>query len=197
MHRLFIFSAAILCAAGLLSAGKQSLVANAAPKSPSSIYDFTMKDIKGNDYDLSQLRGKVVMIVNVASRCGFTPQYEGLQAIYTKYQDQGFVILGFPANNFKGQEPGTNEEIKTFCSTKYNVSFPLFSKISVKGADQHPFYKFLTDKETDSQFAGDITWNFNKFLIGRDGKIVARFDSPDKPESEKVASAIENALKTK
>ena len=162
---------------------------------PKSVYDFTMKGIDGKDVKLSSYRGKVVMIVNVASRCGFTPQYEGLQKIYQKYQGQGFVILGFPANNFMGQEPGTDEEIKTFCSMKYNVTFPLFSKISVKGSDIHPLYRFLTDKSTDPDFGGDIGWNFNKFLIDKNGKIAARFASPDKPESDKVIQAIENALK--
>jgi glutathione peroxidase len=162
---------------------------------PKSVYDFTMKSIDGKDVKLSSYRGKVVMIVNVASRCGFTPQYDGLQKVYQKYQGQGFVILGFPANNFMGQEPGTDEEIKTFCSMKYNVTFPLFSKISVKGADIHPLYRFLTDKTTDPDFGGDISWNFNKFLIDKNGKIAARFASPDKPESDKVIQAIENALK--
>ena len=160
-----------------------------------SVYDFTLKDIDGKDVKLISFKGRVVMIVNVASKCGFTPQYEGLQKVYAKYQSQGFVILGFPANNFMGQEPGTNEEIKTFCSTKYNVSFPIFSKISVKGSDINPLYKFLTDKTTDPDFGGDIGWNFNKFLVDRNGKIIARFSSPDKPESEKVTRAIENALK--
>ncbi|MGH9916981.1 MAG: glutathione peroxidase, partial [Pyrinomonadaceae bacterium] len=140
-------------------------------------------------------KGKVVLFVNVASKCGFTPQYEGLQKLYTKYKDQGFVILGFPANNFHGQEPGTNAEIKEFCSTKYNVSFPLFSKISVKGDDIDPLYKFLTSKETNPEFSGEITWNFNKFLIDRTGKIIARFDSKITPEDNKVTSVIEAALK--
>ena len=162
---------------------------------PKSIYDFTMKSIDGKEVKLSSYRGKVVMIVNVASRCGLTPQYDGLQNVYQKYQGQGFVILGFPANNFMGQEPGTDEEIKTFCSMKYNVTFPLFSKISVKGSDIHPLYKFLTDKSTDPDFGGDISWNFNKFLIDKNGKIAARFSSPDKPESDKVIQAIETALK--
>ena len=162
---------------------------------PKSVYDFTMKSIDGKEVKLSNYRGKVVMIVNVASRCGFTPQYEGLQKVYQKYEGQGFVILGFPANNFMGQEPGTDEEIKTFCSMKYNVTFPLFSKISVKGSDIHPLYRFLTDKSTDPDFGGDISWNFNKFLIDKNGKIAARFSSPDKPESDKVIQAIETALK--
>lgn len=159
-----------------------------------SIHDFTLKDIDGKDVSLARFNGKVLLVVNVASKCGFTPQYEGLQKIYAKYQSKGFEILGFPANNFLGQEPGTNEEIKTFCSTRYNVTFPIFSKISVKGADIHPLYKFLTDKETNPEFAGDIPWNFTKFLIGRDGKIIARFGPRDTPESEKVIQAIEKGL---
>jgi glutathione peroxidase len=160
-----------------------------------SVLDFTMKSIEGKDVKLNSYRGKVVMIVNVASRCGFTPQYEGLQKIYQKYEGQGFVILGFPANNFMGQEPGTDEEIKSFCSLKYNVTFPMFSKISVKGADIHPLYKFLTDKATNPDFGGDIGWNFNKFLIDKNGKVIARFASTDKPESEKVVQAIESSLR--
>ena len=160
-----------------------------------SVLDFTMKSIDGKEIKLDSYRGKVVMIVNVASRCGYTPQYEGLQRIYQKYEGQGFVILGFPANNFMGQEPGTDEEIKSFCSLKYNVTFPLFSKISVKGADIHPLYKFLTDKTTNPDFGGDIGWNFSKFLIDKNGKVIARFASGDKPESEKVIQGIESALK--
>ncbi|MEJ2536237.1 MAG: glutathione peroxidase [Calditrichia bacterium] len=160
-----------------------------------SIYDFTVNDIDGNPVKLDQYKGKAVLIVNVASKCGNTPQYEGLQDLYKKYGDKGLVILGFPANNFGGQEPGTNEEIKDFCTTNYGVTFPMFSKISVKGEDIHPLYKYLTSAETDPEFAGDITWNFNKFLINPSGKIVARFDSKDKPESEKVVKAIQIALK--
>ncbi|MBC7798283.1 MAG: glutathione peroxidase [Pyrinomonadaceae bacterium] len=160
-----------------------------------SVYDFSVKDIDGKDVKLKSYKGKVLMIVNVASKCGYTPQYEGLETLYKKYQDKGFVVLGFPANNFQGQEPGTNEEIKSFCKLTYDVNFPMFAKISVKGEDQNPLYKFLTSKQTDPKFAGDITWNFNKFLIDRNGNIVARFASNDKPESEAVASAIEKALK--
>lgn len=159
-----------------------------------SIYDFTMKDIDGKDASLAQYRGKVVLLVNVASRCGFTPQYEGLEKVYLQYKDRGLVILGFPANNFMGQEPGTNEEIKTFCSLKYNVTFPMFAKISVKGDDMHPLYKYLTDKQSDPQFGGDVKWNFNKFLVGRDGKIIGRFEPPVKPDSPEVTQAIEKAL---
>ena len=162
-----------------------------------SIYDFTVNDIDGKDAKLEQFKGKVMLIVNVASKCGFTSQYEGLQKLYAQYKDQGFVVLGFPANNFMGQEPGTNEEIKQFCSINYNVTFPMFSKISVKGKDIAPLYKFLTEKETNPEFSGDISWNFNKFLIDRDGEIVARFGSRTKPNSEDLTQAIEKALKLK
>jgi glutathione peroxidase len=160
-----------------------------------SVLEFTMKNIDGKDVKMDEYRGKVLMIVNVASKCGYTPQYEGLEAIYRKYKDQGLVVMGFPANNFMGQEPGTNEEIKTFCSTRYNVTFPMFSKISVKGDDINPLFQFLTSKETNPEFSGDISWNFNKFLVDRTGKIVGRFSTREKPESENIALAIEKALK--
>src|SRR5918997_3104181 len=160
-----------------------------------SVYDFTLKNAKGQDVKLSDYRGKVVMLVNVASKCGYTPQYEGLQKIYERYKDQGFTILGFPANNFGAQEPGTDEEIQQFCRSNYGVTFPVFSKISVKGDDKHPLYKYLTEKETNPQFAGEIKWNFNKFLVSKDGKIIACFESADKPEDAKVTQAIESALK--
>ncbi len=159
-----------------------------------SIYDFTMKDIDGNPVKLDKFKGDVVLIVNVASKCGFTPQYEGLEKIYSEYKDKGFVILGFPANNFGQQEPGTNAEIKNFCTSKFAVTFPMFSKISVKGDDIHPLYQYLTGKETDPEFAGDITWNFNKFLVDRKGNIIARFDSRDTPESDTVMDAVRKAL---
>lgn len=159
-----------------------------------SIYDFTLKDIDHKEVNLGQYRGKVVLVVNVASRCGYTPQYEGLQKVYLKYKDRGFVILGFPANNFMAQEPGTDEEIKTFCSTKYNVTFPIFSKISVKGDDIHPLYRFLTSKETNPDFGGDIKWNFSKFLLDKNGKIIARFEPKVTPESDPMIQAIEKAL---
>lgn len=159
-----------------------------------SVLDFTLKNIDGKETKLSDYRGNVLLMVNVASKCGYTPQYEGLQAIYAKYRHQGLVVIGFPANNFMGQEPGTNEEIKQFCTLKYNVSFPMFAKISVKGADIHPLYQFLTSKETNPEFGGDITWNFNKFLVDRNGKVIARFETREKPEGEKVTQAIEKAL---
>jgi glutathione peroxidase len=160
----------------------------------SNVLDFTLNSIDGKPAPLSQYQGKVVLIVNVASRCGFTPQYTGLEKIYEKYKDQGFVILGFPANNFGAQEPGTNEEIKTFCSSKYSVTFPMYSKISVKGADIHPLYAFLTDKQSNPATGGDIKWNFTKFLVGKDGKVIARFESAVTPESPEVTAAIEKAL---
>jgi glutathione peroxidase len=163
--------------------------------SEKSVLDFTMKSIDGNDVKLDSYGGKVLLLVNVASKCGYTKQYKGLESIYQKYKEQGLVVMGFPANNFFWQEPGTNEEIKTFCSTRYNVTFPLFAKISVKGGKIHPLYKFLTSKQTNPEFAGGISWNFNKFLVDRSGKVVGRFSSKDEPESEKVVREIENALK--
>jgi glutathione peroxidase-family protein len=161
----------------------------------STVYSFTVNDIDGHVVPLNRYKGKVVLIVNVASKCGFTPQYEGLEKIYLTYKDQGFEILGFPANNFLFQEPGTNAEIKQFCSTKYNVTFPMFAKISVKGSDIAPLYQYLTDKKTNPQFSGNITWNFNKFLVGPGGKILNRFDSRQKPDNPEVIRAIEAALK--
>lgn len=163
-------------------------------KQVSNIYDIIVTDIDGNDQNLTQYKGKVLLIVNVASQCGFTPQYNGLQNLYNKYQSKGLVILGFPANNFAQQEPGTNEEIKEFCSSNFHITFPMFSKISVKGNDIHPLYKLLTEEKFNPKFNGEITWNFNKFLIDRNGNITARFDSGDKPESDKVVKAIEQLL---
>jgi glutathione peroxidase len=160
-----------------------------------NIYDCTMKDIDGKDVSLASYKGKVLLLVNVASKCGFTGQYAGLETLYKTYRDQGFVILGFPANNFLGQEPGTESEIKNFCTLNYGVTFPMFSKISVKGDDIHPLYAFLTAKETNPTFSGSITWNFNKFLIGKDGAIIGRFGSRTKPDSKELAAAIEAALK--
>jgi len=160
-----------------------------------SIYDIKLKDIDGKDTTLAAYKGKVVLIVNVASKCGYTKQYSGLEAAYEKYKSQGFVILGFPCNQFGSQEPGTNEEIKQFCSSKFNVTFPLFDKIDVNGANRNPLYVALAGK--DSPFPGDIKWNFNKFLIGKDGKILHRFDSKVAPESEELTKAVETALAAK
>ena len=156
--------------------------------------DFTVKDIDGKRVDLHQYRGQVVLLVNVASRCGFTPQYAGLEKLYTDKHDKGFVIVGFPANNFNSQEPGTDAQIKTFCSAKYDVTFPMMSKVSVKGDDQCPLYKFLTSKDTAGDFAGDIGWNFTKFLIDRNGNIIGRFASAIKPSDPKLVGAVDAAL---
>jgi glutathione peroxidase len=161
----------------------------------SGVLDFTLNSLDGKPAPLAEYRGKVILIVNVASKCGYTPQYTGLEKIYEKYKDQGFVILGFPANNFGGQEPGTNEEIKTFCSSKYQVTFPMYSKVSVKGADSAPLYQFLTDKQSNPASGGEIKWNFTKFLVDRNGKVIARFEPATTPESTDVTGAIEKALK--
>jgi glutathione peroxidase len=153
----------------------------------------TLKDIDGKDLDLASLKGKVVLVVNVASKCGFTKQYTGLEALYQKYKDQGLVIVGLPSNDFGGQEPGSEEEIKTFCSTTYGVTFPMTAKVTVKGPDKHPVYKALTDGT--GPFAGEVKWNFTKFLIGRDGEtLVGRFASGVKPEDPKLVGAVEAAL---
>ncbi len=161
----------------------------------SSIYDFTLNNIDGQPAPLSAHRGKVVMLVNVASRCGFTPQYAGLEALYRKYQDRGFVVLAFPANNFLWQEPGSDAEIKAFCTTHYGVTFPVYAKISVKGSRKAPLYQYLTDKKAHPETGGEIRWNFTKFLVDRSGQVIARFGSRTKPESAEVISAIEKALR--
>jgi glutathione peroxidase len=160
----------------------------------SGVYGFTLNSIDGKPTPLADYKGKVVLLVNVASQCGYTPQYSALEGIYEKYKDRGFVILGFPANNFGAQEPGTNDEIKTFCTRKYSVTFPMYSKISVKGADQAPLYGYLT-KETGAGISGEIKWNFTKFLVDRDGKVVQRFEPAVTPDSKEVTSAIETQLK--
>lgn len=181
-----------LCLAAMLVA--LPLMSQEAPV-PASVLDFTVKSIDGADVPLSSYKGKVLLIVNVASKCGYTPQYAGLQAVYQKYAAQGFEVLGFPSNDFMRQEPGTDAEIKNFCALKYNVTFPMFSKITVKGKEKHPLYAFLTGKETNPGFAGEISWNFNKFLVDRQGKVIARFPSGDEPADPKVTQAIEAALK--
>ena len=162
---------------------------------PAPALNFQVKDIDGKPVDLAKTyQGKVLLVVNTASKCGATPQYEGLETIYEKYKGKGFEVLAFPANEFGAQEPGSNSEIKTFCSNNYKVTFPLHSKIVVKGKGIHPFYEYLTSAKTDPKFAGDITWNFNKFLINRKGEIIARFNTSVEPESDKIVKAIEAAL---
>ena len=164
----------------------------AREKAATGVLGFTMKSIDGADVPLSKYQGKVLLIVNVASRCGFTPQYTDLEALYQKYKGQGFMILGFPANNFGAQEPGTDQEIKSFCSTTYGVTFDMFSKISVKGEDQHPLYRLIT---SDSTYGGDVKWNFQKYLVDRNGKLAGKYSSRVTPLSAELTSAIEKALK--
>jgi glutathione peroxidase len=159
--------------------------------------DFKVKSIDGKDVDLSKYKGEVLLVVNVASQCGLTPQYKQLEEVYTKYKGKGFEVLGFPANEFGAQEPGTDAEIKQFCTGKYNVDFPMFSKIKVKGDGIHPLYQVLTATATEPEAAGDIKWNFEKFLIGRDGKVVKRFSPRVKPDAPEVVEAIEAELNKK
>lgn len=158
-----------------------------------NIYNYTVKNIDKKDVKLSDYKGKVLLIVNVASKCGFTPQYKGLEKIYLKYKSKGFEILAFPCNDFGKQEPGTNEEIKKFCSANYNVTFPLFNKIKVKGNDKEQLYKILTENSVTGK--SGIKWNFEKFLIDRNGNVAKRFRSLAKPDGKKITSAIENELK--
>lgn len=167
----------------------------AASAEPPKIYSIPLKDIDGKDTSLNAFAGKVVLAVNVASQCGNTKQYSGLQAMFDKNKVAGLVVVGFPCDNFGGQEPGTDAEVKTFCSTKYNVTFPMMSKIHVKGAEQHPLYKELSGP--GAAFPGDVKWNFGKFLIGRDGKVLARFEPGVKPDDEKITKAIADALAAK
>ena len=159
-----------------------------------SIHEFTMKDIDGREVALSAYEGQVLLVVNVASKCGFTRQYAGLEKLYQTYKNRGFVVLGFPANNFMGQEPGTEAEIKSFCSLTYGVTFPMFAKISVKGKTIHPLYAFLTDKSLHPEHGGAVSWNFNKFLIGKDGRVLGHFGSRTEPDDPQLAAAIEQAL---
>jgi glutathione peroxidase len=176
-----------------LFAGGMILMVAGSVFAASSLYEFTLPSIDGKPMPLSSFKGKVILMVNVASRCGHTPQYSALEAIYEKYKDRGLVVLGFPANNFGAQEPGTNEEIKTFCSTKYQVTFPLYAKVSVKGEDTTPLYQYIT-QDANPAVAGEIKWNFTKFLVDRNGKVVQRFEPAVKPDSPEVAAAIEKLL---
>lgn len=159
-----------------------------------AIFEIPLKDIDGKPTSLKAYEGKVLLVVNVASKCGLTPQYKGLEEVYQKYKGKGLVVLGFPCNDFANQEPGTNEEIKEFCEVNYGVTFPLFDKLHVKGPDQHPLYAALTGKT--SPFPGEVQWNFGKFLIGRDGRIAARFEPRTNPDAKEVTEAIEKALGT-
>ncbi len=161
---------------------------------PENIFGFTMNDIDGNPVHLEKYKGKVILLVNVASKCGLTPQYKGLQNLYSDYKQRNFVILGFPANNFLRQEPGSDKEIKSFCSLNFGVEFPMFSKISVKGKKQHPLYKFLTSKLTNPEFPGKIRWNFEKFIFDKNGKLAGRFHPKIKPQDQRITSLIEKLI---
>jgi glutathione peroxidase len=172
-----------------------SLVQVVCSQAADSIYNIPLKDIDGKSSTLKPYEGKVILIVNVASKCGYTPQYAGLEALQQKYKDKGFSVLGFPCNQFGGQEPGTNEQIKEFCASRYQVTFPLFDKIEVNGPNRHPLYVMLAGE--GSPYPGNIKWNFNKFLISRDGKVLKRFDSKVKPDSPELTDAIEKALSSK
>ncbi len=160
-----------------------------------SVHEIKLNTLDGKPTSLGEYKGKVILLVNVASQCGLTPQYKSLQALHEKFQDKGFTVIGVPCNDFGAQEPGTAEEIQKFCSTKYDVTFPLMEKVHVKGDEQHPLYARLTGKS--SEFPGDIKWNFGKFLIGRDGKVLQRFEPQTKPDSDEVLKAVEKALASK
>jgi glutathione peroxidase len=180
----FILAACLAGLATVLLAGETTPV--------KSIYDIPLKTIDGKATSLAPYKGHVLVLVNVASKCGYTPQYAGLEALYEKYKGKGVQILGFPCNDYGGQEPGTNEEIVKFCSTKYSVTFPLFDKLHTKGPEQHPLYEWLTGKT--APFPGDVGWNFEKFVIAKDGTIAARFKSGVKPDAPELTAAIEKEL---
>lgn len=189
---LTIFTIACALAATANLVGQKT----AAKKTP-AVLDFTMNSLDGNPINLSKYQGNVVLIVNTASKCGYTPQYKSLQALHEKYKDRGLAILGFPSNDFGQQEPGTDEEIATFCEKNYDVTFDMFSKVIVKGDKQCPLYKHLTSADTNPRYAGDIKWNFEKFLINRKGEIVNRWNSKVAPDSDEVIKAVEAELAAK
>jgi glutathione peroxidase len=190
--RLAHVFAIVAIAAALTAFAGDSTSAPPTTQPQSSPLGFAVKDIDGKPVDLAQYRGNVVLMVNVASRCGYTKQYKGLEELYEKYKDRGLVVIGFPANNFGGQEPGSEAEIKEFCTSKFGVSFPMMSKISVAGGDKHPLYKYLTEAPTAGDFGGEIGWNFTKFLIGRDGKVIERFAPTTTPDQ--LRDDLERAL---
>ena len=159
-----------------------------------TVHEFELKSIDGQPAPLAAFKGKVLLLVNVASKCGYTPQYTALESLYKKFSDRGLVVVGIPANNFGGQEPGTNEEIKTFCTRTYNVTFPMMSKVSVKGDDKTPLYQFLTDAAANPKTGGEVKWNFTKFLADKNGNVIARFESGVKPDSPELTAAVESAL---
>jgi glutathione peroxidase len=179
----------------LLSAGAAPADEPGGTAKPSAAFHaFEVETIDGTRTNLAPYRGQVALVVNVASKCGFTRQYAGLQRLYETYRERGFTVLGFPSNDFKGQEPGTNAEIRQFCEQRFGVSFPLFAKIPVKGPGKHPLYAWLTDETLHPGLGGEVAWNFNKFLVGRDGKLLARFGSRTEPDAPELAEAIKKAL---
>lgn len=189
----------VCCLAGLIGLAVAGLVQSAAKeeKKVAPVLNFTMNRLDGTPAPLSGYEGKVVLMVNVASKCGYTPQYKALQGLHDKYAGKGLAVLGFPANEFGKQEPGTDKEIAAFCQKNYGVKFDMFAKVAVKGKDKCPLYQFLTAKATNPKHAGEIKWNFEKFLINRKGEVVARFDSKVKPDSPEMIKAIEAALEAK
>jgi len=186
-----VFSLTLSCKQGYAFEPNTDQVSNGKSATVTPLYQFTLNDIDGHPVNLKRFQGKVLLLVNTASFCGNTPQYDGLQTLHEQYQEKGLEILAFPANNFGQQEPGTNEEIKSFCYTKYALDFPLFSKISVKGEDTHPLYQYLAK---ESPFPGEIEWNFQKFLVDRQGKVIARYRPGLKPLSQQIVTGIEQAL---
>ena len=170
-------------------------IAQEKEKTMTGLYDIKVTSISGESIPLSAYKVRVLVVVKSASKCGFTGQYEGLQKLYETYEKQGLVVLGFPSNDFMKQEPGSNEEIASFCKMNYGVTFPLFEKITVKGDDRHPLYRYLTAEESNPDYSGKISWNFNKFIISRDGKVIGRFGSRTKPDDKKLVAAIDGALK--
>ncbi len=191
---MFKQSVVILFLACVAASSVSCVTAEVEPPKVGSALDLRVKDIDGKDVDLARYKGQVVLVVNVASKCGFVSQYATLQALYEEHKGKGLAVLGFPANNFLRQEPGTDGEIKSFCSENYGVTFDMFSKVSVKGEDMAPLYAFLTSRETNPEFGGPIEWNFTKFLLDHEGKVVARFGARAKPDSEEVVMAVQEAL---
>ncbi len=195
---LMLSAAATLTLAGVcLAEGDKPQDKQEEAKKVPAVLSFKMKSLEGREVDLARYQGKVVLMVNTASKCGFTPQYKALEALHKKYAQKGLAVLGFPANDFGAQEPGTDAQIKEFCQKNYGVDFDMFSKVVVKGEGKCPLYKFLTEEKTDPKFAGEVKWNFEKFLIGRDGRIVARFASKVAPDSEELTRAVEAELAKK
>jgi glutathione peroxidase len=191
------FVTALLGLAGLLAFAHPTSAEDKGGKNVPAVLNFRMKDLTGKDAELARYQGKVILVVNVASQCGYTPQYQGLEALHEKYSKDGLVVLGVPSNDFGAQEPGSNDEIAKFCQTKYGVKFDMLAKVVVKGEGQVPLYKHLTSKDTNPRYSGPIRWNFTKFLIGRNGDIVGRFEPNVKPEAQEFVSAIETELAKK